>query len=46
MPIEDVAWGYDVYMNAIEKGIGNKIESLGKAGFVRKKYCGGSRTVP
>lgn len=25
MPIEDVAWGYDVYMNAIEKGIGTKL---------------------
>lgn len=25
MPIEDVAWGYDVYKNAIEKGIGTKL---------------------
>ena len=25
MPIEDVAWGYDVYMNALEKGIGKKL---------------------
>lgn len=24
MPIEDVAWGYDVYMNALENGIGTK----------------------
>lgn len=25
MPIEDVAWGYDVYKNAIEMGIGTKL---------------------
>lgn len=26
MPIEDVAWGYDIYMNAMEKGIGTKLK--------------------
>lgn len=26
MPIEDVAWGYDVYNTAIEKGIGQKLK--------------------
>lgn len=25
MPIEDVAWGYEIYMNALEKGIGTKL---------------------
>lgn len=25
MPIEDVAWGYDIYKNAIEKNIGTKL---------------------
>lgn len=25
MPIEDVAWGYDVYLNALEKGIGTTL---------------------
>ena len=25
MPVEDVAWAYDVYMNALEKGIGTKL---------------------
>ena len=25
MPIEDVAWGYTVYRQAIEKGIGTKL---------------------
>jgi len=25
MPIEDVAWGYDVYKNALDKGIGTKL---------------------
>ena len=25
MPVEDVAWGYDVYQNALEKGIGTKL---------------------
>lgn len=25
MPIEDVAWGHDVYQNALEKGIGKKL---------------------
>lgn len=25
MPIEDVAWGYDVYKNAVEMGIGTKL---------------------
>ena len=25
MPVEDVAWGYDVYQTAKEKGIGQKL---------------------
>ena len=25
MPIEDVAWGYDVYKNALKRGIGTKL---------------------
>ena len=25
MPIEDVAWGYDCYQNALKKGIGTKL---------------------
>ena len=26
MPIEDVAWGYECYLNALEKGIGQKLK--------------------
>lgn len=26
MPVEDVAWGHDIYMNALEKNIGTKLE--------------------
>lgn len=25
MPVEDVAWGYDVYQNALKKGVGTKL---------------------
>ena len=26
LPIEDVAWGYDLYNNALEKGLGQKLK--------------------
>jgi len=29
MPVEDVAWGTIVYRNAIEKGIGTKLNLWG-----------------
>jgi ornithine cyclodeaminase len=26
MPVEDVGWGYQVYQNALEKGIGQELK--------------------
>ncbi len=29
MPIEDVAWGSEIYRNAVDHGIGTQLKNLG-----------------
>ena len=29
MPVEDVAWGYEIYRNALTRGIGTKLNLWG-----------------